>query len=142
MRMKSVVTALCGALLIAALPMTAHHSFSAEYDQSKPLNLKGKFVKMDWVNPHSWVHFEVTNADGTKTLWKAETPPPNGLYRLGWRKDSIKPGENIEITGSPAKDGTTHMWAGSVKLLDTGATLGFGQRPPGQGPEDAKGKAK
>ena len=87
-----------GALLLAAVPMLAHHSFSAEYDQSKPLTLKGKFTKLDWVNPHSWVHFDVVGPDGKVTSWAAETPPPNGLYRNGWRKDMFKEGEMIEVT--------------------------------------------
>ena len=141
MKLRFAVAAVSAALLIAALPVLAHHSFTAEYDNSKPLVLKGKFVKMDWVNPHSWVHFEVTGADGKVTLWKAETPPPNGLYRAGWRKDSIKAGENVEVTGFSAKDGSTHMWSNGVKLLDSGTSLGFGTRPPGEGP-DAKGKGK
>lgn len=140
MNLKALIAGAGAAVLLAALPVLAHHSFTAEYDNTKPLTLKGVFVKMDWVNPHSWVHFEVTNPDGTKTLWKAETPPPNGLYRAGWRKDSIKPGEPVEVTGFAAKDGTTHMWSNGVKLLDSGTTLGFGQAPPGQGPPDAKGK--
>jgi len=89
MKMKFSAVAL-GALLLAAVPMLAHHSFSAEYDQSKPLTLKGKFTKLDWVNPHSWVHFDVVGPDGKVTNWAAETPPPNGLYRNGWRKDMFK----------------------------------------------------
>ena len=140
MKLKAVIATAAATLLVAALPVLAHHSFTAEYDSTKPLTLKGKFVHMDWVNPHSWVHIEVTNADGTKTLWKAETPPPNGLYRNGWRRDSIKEGEPIEITGVAAKDGTPHMWANNVLLVTSGARLGFGTRPPGEGPADAKGK--
>ena len=140
MKFKAVIGAASAALMIASLPLLAHHSFTAEYDNSKPLTLKGRFVKMDWVNPHSWVHFEVTNADGSKTMWKAETPPPNGLYRAGWRRDSIKENEPVEVRGFAAKDGTTHMWSNGVVLLSSGVTLGFGQAPPGQGPPDAKGK--
>ena len=139
MKLKAIIATVAATPLIAALPALAHHSFTAEYDNTKPLNLKGKFVHMDWVNPHSWVHFEVTNPDGTKTLWKAETPPPNGLYRNGWRKDSIKEGEEVEVTGAAAKDGSTHMWANRVLLVKSGVTLGFGTRPPNEDP-NAKGK--
>lgn len=137
MKLKIAAIAV-GALLLAAVPIVAHHSFSAEYDQSKPLTVKGKFTKMDWVNPHSWVHIEVIGADGKVTSWAGETPPPNGLYRNGWKRDSIKAGETIEMTGFAAKDGTPHMWASTVKLLDSGTTLGFNSRPPGEGPDKGK----
>jgi hypothetical protein len=105
-------------------------------------SIKGKFTGMDWVNPHSWVHIDVVGADGKVTSWAGETPPPNGLYRNGWRKDTLKVGETIEIVGNPAKDGSSHMWASRVSLLDRakdakgGApTLGFGSRPPSEGPQ-------
>ena len=122
MKLKFSAVAL-GALLLAAVPMLAHHSFSAEYDQSKPLTLKGKFTKLDWVNPHSWVHFDVVGPDGKVTNWAAETPPPNGLYRNGWRKDMFKEGEMIEVKGVAAKDGTPHMWASTVILVSTGQRI-------------------
>ena len=143
MKLKYAVVGLTAALMTAAIPMMAHHSFSAEYD-SKSITIKGKFTKMDWVNPHSWVHIDVTGPDGKVTSWAGETPPPNGLYRNGWRKDTLKEGEMIEISGNPAKDGSTHMWASRVTLLDrpqvNGApqTLGFGSRPPSEGPQPGK----
>jgi hypothetical protein len=145
MKLKIAVAGVAAALMLAAIPLAAHHSFTAEYDNGKSVTLKGKFVKMDWVNPHSWIHIEVTGTDGKVTSWAGETPPPNGLYRNGWRPDTLKKGETIEITGFAAKDGTPHMWASQVKLLDRPMVqgksgpeppqLGFGQRPPGQGPE-------
>ena len=85
---------------------------------AKPITLKGKFVKMDWVNPHSQIHIDVTDADGKVISWSCEALPPNGLYRQGWRKDSLKPGEEIEIEGFAAKDGTSSMWTRSVKTAD------------------------
>jgi hypothetical protein len=140
------VAVVAAGLFAAHTPAEAHHSFSAEYD-NKQITIKGKFVKMDWVNPHSWVHIEVTNADGSKTVWKGETPPPNGLYRSGWKPDTLKAGETIQISGNPAKDGSAHMWASSVLLLDRpkdekgGAPkLGFGSRPPGEGPTPTPSK--
>jgi hypothetical protein len=140
--MKLKLAVLGAALaMVAALPSMAHHSFSAEYE-SKQITIKGKFTKMDWVNPHSWVHIDVVGADGKVTSWAGETPPPNGLYRNGWRKDTLKEGETIEIAGNPAKDGTPHMWASQVRLLDRPkqangqpAVLGFGSRPPSEGPQ-------
>ena len=71
MKMKFAAVAM-GALLLAAVPILAHHSFSAEYDQSKPITVKGKFTHLDWVNPHSWVHIEVTGSDGKVTSWAAK----------------------------------------------------------------------
>lgn len=144
MKWKFTVAGLAAAIVTAAIPMMAHHSFSAEYE-SKQITVKGKFTKMDWVNPHSWVHIDVTGPDGKVTSWAGETPPPNGLYRNGWRKDTLKVGETIEIVGNPAKDGTPHLWASQVRLLDRPpgadgrpATLGFGSRPPNEGPQPEK----
>lgn len=111
-----------------SLPLLAHHSFAAEYDTEKRVTFKGKFVKMDWVNPHSWVYFEVTDDNGKTTQWKAETPPPNLLYRNGWRPNTLKAGDGITISGNLAKDASNLMWAGSV-TLDDGRVLSMGSRP-------------
>ncbi len=100
MKLKIAVVMAAAAMSLAVLPTQAHHSFSAEYE-SKQITIKGKFVKMDWVNPHSWVYINVTGPDGKVTEWKGETPPPNGLYRNGWKRDTLKEGETIEISGNP-----------------------------------------
>jgi hypothetical protein len=114
-----------------ALPAAAHHSFSLEFDQEMPVDVTGRFVRMDWVNPHSWVYIEVDNPDGTKTEWGAETPPPNILYRQGWRKDFFKPGEELRLEGFAARDGTPNMWASRVFLADGTRVLQmFGGGPP------------
>jgi hypothetical protein len=117
-----------GLTLTAALPLLAHHSFSAEFDTSKPVTLKGKFVKMDWVNPHSQVYFNVTGDDGKVTEWRAETPPPNGLYRSGWRKNMLKEGDEITVQGFMAKDGDNIMWSQTVVLPD-GSKLTLNSAP-------------
>ena len=124
------VTGAIGLTLLLALPVLAHHSFAAEYDTTKPVTLKGKFTKMDWVNPHSQVYFMVTDPDGKAHEWRAETPPPNNLYRSGWRKNMIKEGDEITVQGYMAKDGDYIMWSQSVTLAD-GVKLGTNLLPPG-----------
>ena len=118
MKTRFAVLAGCLALLAVAVPLSAHHSFAAEYDNSKPVSIKGKAIKMDWVNPHSHLVFEVTTPDGKTEQWSAETPPPNGLYRAGWRQSMIKGGEEITVNGFLSKDGTNLMWAQSVDFAD------------------------
>jgi hypothetical protein len=117
-----VVSALSIALLVSVVPLVAHHAFSAEFDNSRPLNMRGVFVEMDWVNPHSWVKFEVTLPDGTVQLWMAETPPPNQLIRQGWRRNEIGVGDVIQVNGAAAKNGSPRMWASNVRILVQGGT--------------------
>ncbi len=118
MKTRFAVLAGCLALLAVAVPLSAHHSFAAEYDNSKPVSIKGKALKMDWVNPHSHLVFEVTTPEGKTEQWTAETPPPNGLYRAGWRQSMIKGGEEITVNGFLSKDGANLMWAQSVDFSD------------------------
>lgn len=140
MKSKLALMVGCAGLLSLALPLAAHHSFAAEYDNSKPVSIKGKAVKMDWVNPHSHLIFEVTTPDGKVEKWIAETPPPNGLYRAGWRQNMIKGGEEITVNGFLAKDGDNLMWAQSVDFSDgRRITLNSSPLPQGQGPGEGRG---
>jgi len=118
MKFKAGVISAAVGVLLVALPALGHHSFAAEFDVAKPVTLKGKFVKMDWVNPHSQIVLEVAGADGKMETWSCEALPPNSLYRMGWRKDSLKAGDEIEVEGFAAKDGTNSMWTRSVKTAD------------------------
>jgi Family of unknown function (DUF6152) len=132
MKTRSAILAACVGLLLAAVPLVAHHSFAAEFDASQPVTVKGTVVKMDWVNPHSHLSFDVKAEDGSIQHWSAECLPPNGLYRQGWRKDSVKAGDEISVTGFKAKDGSNYMWASSVSTAD-GRRLFAGR------PEDSSG---
>ncbi|HEY7338343.1 MAG TPA: DUF6152 family protein [Bryobacteraceae bacterium] len=104
--------------LLCSIAAWGHHSFAAEYDGSKPVTLKGTVVKMDWVNPHSWLHIKVKDSDGKEVEWLCETAPPNGLYRNGWRKTSLKEGEEVTVEGFRAKDSSNTMTARSVTTAD------------------------
>jgi hypothetical protein len=133
------------ALFLSALPVLAHHSFSAEFDSTKPITVKGTVTAMDWVNPHSHLRFDVKADDGTIQHWSAECLPPNGLYRQGWRKSSIKAGEEVVVRGFKAKDGTYYMWAQSVTTSDgrrllSGSPEGPGAPPPGASTEEGPGR--
>jgi hypothetical protein len=106
------------AIFFSALPVLAHHSFAAEYDSKKPVELKGTLTSIDWVNPHAWIHMEVKDEAGKATKWDCELGSPNLLLRNGWRKDTLKPGDTIIVSGSMAKDGSNIANAKTVKLGD------------------------
>jgi hypothetical protein len=96
----------------------AHHSFAAEFDAKKPVELKGTLVELEWVNPHAWIHMEVKDDSGKVTKWDCELGSPNLLMRSGWRRDSLKKGDVIVVNGSAAKDGSNLANAKTVKLAD------------------------
>ncbi len=92
-------------LLVGAAPVVAHHAFSAEFDADMPVSLTGTVTKMEWVNPHSWIHIDVTKDDGTVESWMIEGGAPNALLRRGFNKNSLPPGIIIAVEGYQAKDG-------------------------------------
>jgi hypothetical protein len=138
--MKRVILASVVAILAVLSPPSAfaHHSFAAEYDGTKPVTLKGKVTQFDWVNPHSWVRMDVIDDKGNVVNWACETAPPNGLYRQGWRKDSLKVGDEIVVEGYLAKDGTHTMNARTVQTPD-GKKFFAGSSGDG-GPVSSSGK--
>ena len=85
---------------------SAHHAFAAEFDANKPVNFKGTITRMEWVNPHAWLHIDVTNANGTVEKWAIEAGTPNVLFRRGFTRDTLKPGTEIVVDGYRAKDGS------------------------------------
>ena len=102
----------------AALPLLAHHSFEAQFDSKKPVTIKGKVTKVDWMNPHIYLHIDGVDDKGVAALWDCEGGNPNSLRRNGWLKTTIKAGDEITIEGTRAKDGTNTCNARSVKLAD------------------------
>src|SRR5579872_4887299 len=107
-----------GALLLAAAPVWAHHAFAAEFDASKPVKLKGTVSKMEWINPHAWLHIDVKDADGKGTTWMIEAAAPNSLLRRGFTKYSLATGTELQVEGFQAKDGSNRANGSSITFTD------------------------
>jgi hypothetical protein len=112
------VVAIIGMLAATAGPLTAHHSFSAEFDQNKQVTLEGKVVMMEWVNPHSWLHIDVPQPDGTVVRWKIEGGSPSVLFRKGWNRDSLPTGIKVKVVGFQAKDGAFRASSRNLEFPD------------------------
>jgi hypothetical protein len=105
-------------LLAGTLPALAHHSFAAEYDSDKRITITGKVLTVELVNPHSWIHVQAAGPDGKMQDWACEFGPPNGLYRNGWNKTSVKIGDTITVAGSLAKNGSATINANNIQTSD------------------------
>jgi Family of unknown function (DUF6152) len=116
MKAKSALLVAGLGLLAAAVPLLAHHSFAAEFDDKKPVSLKGAVTKVEWNNPHIWFYVEVKDATDKVEHWQFEGGPPNMLIRQGWTKDSLKLGDEVTVEGFRAKDGSTTANVRSVTL--------------------------
>src|SRR6266480_3866165 len=116
--MRTKLSSVLVALILGSVPMLAHHSFAAEFDAKKPVELKGTVTSLEWVNPHAWIHMDVKDESGKVTNWSFELGSPNILMRNGWRRDSLKPGDVIVVNGSAAKDGSSMANAKTVKMAD------------------------
>ena len=118
MRKLMGVVASVVVLMAATLSVSAHHSFSAEFDGSKTVTLEGKVVMMEWVNPHSWLHIDVKKPDGTVERWKIEGGSPSVLMRLGWNRNSLPAGTRITVVGFQAKDGSLRASSRDLRFPD------------------------
>lgn len=105
-------------LLLAAVPVWAHHAFAAEFDETKPIKVQGSVVRWELTNPHSWIHIDVKGNDGKMTTWMIEGASPNNLYRLGLTKESLPAGSVITVTGYQAKDGSTRAVGRDITFAD------------------------
>src|ERR1700733_10734026 len=130
MRSKLLIAAAGLGLLLAAPPPWANPAFAAEFDVSKPLVLKGTVTKMEWINPHAWIHMDVKNPDGTVTNWMIEAGAPNGLLRRGFSKNSLPPGTEIVVEGWQAKDGANRANGSNITYPD-GKKLFIGSQGTG-----------
>jgi hypothetical protein len=133
-RLRLPVFVSVAAVLLIAGRAAAHHSFAAEFDAEKPVMLKGTVLKWEMINPHGWITVAVDGPDGKTTEWKVETSNPNGLMRLGWTKNSLKPGDDITVEGYLAKDGSTTANAATITLADGRKVFAGSAGGPGQPP--------
>src|SRR5688572_26343280 len=128
-RTASIVLFVGAMWMAAAAPLQAHHSISAEFDTNKPIKFTGTIKKVDWLNPHIYTHVEVKNPDGTTVVYKVEGGPPNSLYRQGWRKDTLKIGETVTVSGIRAKIPTSmNVGVATIITSDGKRVYGTGGR--------------
>jgi len=123
---KNLLSLIIVGMLLAAVPLVAHHSISAEFDTSKPITFTGIVKKVAWMNPHIYTHVEVKQPDGKILEYRVEGGPPNALYRSGWREDSLKVGETVKVSGIRAKSETS-MNVGTATITKADGTTVYGR---------------
>jgi hypothetical protein len=131
--MKAMLLAGVAGLLFPVMPASAHHAFAAEFDARKGIKVSGTITKLEWTNPHAWLYVDVKDETGKPTNWSFELGSPNGLIREGWRRTSLKQGDQVTIEGFVAEDGSNTANAHSVTLPD-GRKVFAGSQGPGAGP--------
>ena len=137
MRTKLAILCATAGLFLAIVPAWSHHAFNAEFDQTKPVKLNGKVVKMEWINPHAWIHIEVPTSDGKTTVWMVEGGSPNIMLRRGFTKRSLEVGTELAVDGYQAKNGEQRANGSSITFKD-GRRIFVG----GSNPDDPGNKAK
>ena len=146
--MKKTFLLSAAALMLTTVPMLGHHAFGGEFDPNKPVLLKGPVTKVEWVNPHAWIHLEVTKPDGTKEEWMVEGGTPNTLLRRGVTRESLKVGTQLVIDGYQARDHSLLRANGRNVTYPDGKKLflgssGTGAPTDGADPTDApKGRGR
>ena len=121
--MKQLFVTAAAAVALAGASLSAHHSFAAEFDANKPINVKGTVTKIEWANPHTYFYVDVADANGKVANWGMEIGSPNALTRLGWTRNTLKVGDVVTVEGSQAKDGALIGNAQVVVLAATGKRL-------------------
>ena len=131
-RLTSVGVAAAIVFMAVSLRVSAHHSFAAEFSRDRPVTLEGEVLMMEWVNPHSWLHINVTREDGTVETWKIEGGSPSVLMRQGWTRDSLPAGTKIRVEGFGAKDGSLRAQSRGIEFPDGRRLSLGGTRDPNQ----------
>jgi hypothetical protein len=133
MKYRIASALLTSLLLMAAAAVQAHHAFSSSFDVNKPIDMLGTVSKVELINPHSWIHIDVKNAEGVVQTWRIEGGSPNALYRRGITKDSIPIGSELHIVGYQARDGSLRAVGRDITFGDGKAVFFGGTDVPGQG---------
>jgi hypothetical protein len=118
-------------LLMTAIPISAHHSFAAEYDENRHVTVSGTVTRFDWTNPHAWLYVAEKDESGKVTVWSFELGSPGGLARRGWGRTALKTGDHVTVEGYSAKDGSNRANAGAVIMPDGGKLFGGFHTTPG-----------
>jgi hypothetical protein len=134
--MRTILAVIATMLGLGSVAPAAHHAFSAEFDASNPVRLRGKITRMEWINPHAWIHLDVEGEDGTVQAWMIEAGPPGALVRRGWDRNSVVPGTEVLVEGYRALDGGYRANGRDVTFPD-GRRLFAGSSGTGA-PEDGR----